>query len=403
MNIDLIPLISPLHTPERLVGQAEWLRQVETAGRFRFRTHPANRGQRGPLVVVWVRTGGTEHPFLDLFPALRGPVFLLANPGENSLAASLEILAWVRSQGRNGEILHGDPTGIGRRITLLGRCADARRRLGRERFGVIGEPSDWLIASRADNRLVKERWGSRIRTVNMDELLQAYHRERLSPAADREGPPATAGEGAGFSPGVQALRTALRSVARTHHLSGLTLRCFDLLEPLRETGCVPLAQLNDAGFPAACEGDVPSLFTMALGRHLGAGAGFMCNPAEADLAAGELVLSHCTVPFSMTTSRASETHFESGLGTAIRGVLPPGPCTLVRAGGPALDRFWVAPGEILENLRRPDLCRTQVRVRVAGGLAEMFDDPLGNHRVLFLGDHAGTFRAFLRYFAEPAR
>lgn len=403
MNIDLIPLISSLHTPERLEGQAEWLRLVEAAGGFRFRAHPANPSPKGPLTVVWVRTGGTEHPFLELFPALRGPVFLLANPGENSLAASLEILAWVRSQGRDGEILHGDPAAIGRRAALLGRCADARDRLGRERFGVIGEPSDWLIASRVDDRLVTARWGARVRAVNMDELLHAYHRERQGLAGDREASPADSCEEQGFSPATRALRTALRSVARVHRLTGLTLRCFDLLGPLRETGCVPLAQLNDEGFPAACEGDVPSLFAMALGRHLGAGAAFMCNPAEADLAAGEMILSHCTVPMSMTTARTLETHFESGLGEAVRGTLPPGPCTLVRAGGPALDRFWVAPGEILENLRRPDLCRTQVRVRVAGGLAEMFDDPLGNHRTLFLGDHTGAFRTFLRFFAGPAR
>ncbi|MBP7865907.1 MAG: hypothetical protein KA419_08135 [Acidobacteria bacterium] len=403
MRIDLVPLMSPLHTPDRLGGQAAWLRRVEASGRFRFRDHPADDVPRGPLAVVWVRTGGTERQFVERFPLLKGPVFLLANPGENSLAAALEILAWVRSRGRDGEILHGDPVGIGRRLALLGRCAAARSRLGRERLGVIGEPSDWLIASRADARLVKERWGARIRDVSLEELVRHCRREGQTPSGEGDAAWTDGGDGTGPTPGTRALRAALLSVARAHRLTGLTLRCFDLLGTLRETGCIPLAQLNDAGFPAACEGDVPSLFTMVLGRHLGAGAAFMCNPAEADLAAGEMVLAHCTVPLSMTTSRTVDTHFESGLGAAIRGTLPPGPCTLVRAGGPALDRFWVAPGAILENLRRPDLCRTQVRVRLDSGLAEMFDDPLGNHRVLFLGDHAGAFRAFLRYFAPPAR
>ena len=391
--VDVHPLSSRFHERERLRPQEAWLAAVEREGGLSFRLLGSGDRPEHPLSLVWVRTGGTEGTFRELLPRLCDPVFLLTNPGENSLAAALEILALIRSLGRRGEILHGTPGRLGRELAKLARCAGARARIAGARFGVFGEPSDWLVASGVDDAAVRERWGVEIVRHDLAPVLAACQ----PGAADGGDVPAVFG---GLDPAVARLYRFLLGSARREGLDGLTLRCFDLLQPLRQTGCVPLAVLNDEGVCAACEGDVPALFTMFLGASLGMGPGFMANPSGLDAETGEMVLAHCTVPLSMVSEPSFPTHFESGLGAAVRGRVPEGECTLARVGGRALDRYWFATGAVEENLARADLCRTQVRVRLRGdGVASLLADPLGNHRILFVGDHGETLRLFFRHFA----
>ena len=55
------------------------------------------------LDLIYVRTGGTEGQFLELLPRLRAqsskPFYLLTSGESNSLAASLEILSYLRRRG----------------------------------------------------------------------------------------------------------------------------------------------------------------------------------------------------------------------------------------------------------------------------------------------------------------
>ena len=59
--------------------------------------------------VVMVMTGGTEGLFLDKVKAgeidLKRPIYLVASGQSNSLAASLEILAYINQHGGKGEIV----------------------------------------------------------------------------------------------------------------------------------------------------------------------------------------------------------------------------------------------------------------------------------------------------------
>ena len=78
----------------------------------------------------------------------------------------------------------------------------------------------------------------------------------------------------------------------------------------------------------------------------------------------------CPVP--LATSPQATTHFESGLGVAVKGTLPPGSVTLLRIGGARLERLWVEEGYVLQEQGNgtewsPRLCRTQVRLALACG------------------------------------
>ena len=54
-----------------------------------------------------------------------------------------------------------------------------------------------------------------------------------------------------------------------------------------------------------------------------------------------------------------------------------------------MERLWLAEGDILRPGDEPDLCRTQVEIRLEDGAADqLLSDPLGNHLVMIRGHHA---------------
>jgi len=397
MNIGIIPLVSPMHDPLRLEHQMSWLREIERSGGLRFELGTPDQPPPTDLRLYFVRTGGTEQLFRALYRQITGSVYLLVYPGENSLAASLEILTYVLSMGGRGEIIQGTPSEIAERLILLTRSAHALKRLSQCRLGIIGRPSDWLIGSGVDADAVYMRWGSELVEVPMAEL-----RALIQPSAQHEDWLVKTAQSAtscvGHAPEsldwVQGIYTALRRIQEKYRLDGLTVRCFDLLNDFGQTGCLPLARLNDEGIPAACEGDVPALFGMTLASYLTGQAAFMANPASIDLEKNQMILAHCTVPMTLVSSFSLPTHFESGLGLGVRGKLFTGRCVLLRMGGAALDRYWLSGGEIVENLERSDLCRSQILVRADEDLGAMLANPLGNHRIVVPGEYAELFQTF---------
>ena len=159
------------------------------------------------------------------------------------------------------------------------------------------------------------------------------------------------------------------------------------------TGCLALSRLADEGIAAGCEGDIPSAVMLRWVGHLTGKPAWMANPSDLDARTGEILLAHCTVPLALVGAHRLKTHFESGLGVGIDGTFAPGPVTLLRLGGVQLDRWWGAEGHLFEDRHAPDLCRTQVRVRIPSArAAELLEAPLGNHVVLVPGHVLALFR-----------
>jgi len=66
--------------------------------------------------LIFIQSGGSEGLFLKHINQLKAPYYLLTSGSNNSLAASLEILTYINSIGETGEILHGSPEYIAKRI-----------------------------------------------------------------------------------------------------------------------------------------------------------------------------------------------------------------------------------------------------------------------------------------------
>ena len=125
--------------------------------------------------------------------------------------------------------------------------------------------------------------------------------------------------------------------------------------------------------------------------------GFQSNPAHIDPETGELLLAHCTIPLNMVERYELDTHFESGIGVAIRGFMKEGPVTVFKVDG-TLSRWFIAEGELLRCEARPNLCRTQAVVRLADKkLAHsMLTHPVGNHHILLPGHHGALLEEVMR-------
>ncbi len=367
MKIAVYTLTSELHD-ERAVeaGTHEFLEGLGIEYVFRGSDY-ADYGSH-PLSLIYVRTGGTEGIFLRLLPTLleksRQPFYLLTSGKSNSLAASMEILSYLRQKGIQGEILHGSNAYITGRIATLARVAEARQQLAGKKLGVIGRPSDWLISSGADYGVVREHLGIELVDISMQELL-----DDIDDCAIYEG---------------------LKKVICAHHLNGFTLRCFDLLTALKNTGCLALAKLNSEGYVAGCEGDVPAMLSMMIARSLTGVSGFQANPARINPDTGELLFAHCTIPLDMVERYELDTHFESGIGVGVRGYMKEGPVTLFKVSG-NLKRSFVAEGKLVGSTAEPDLCRTQqvIQLSDASQASYFLKNPIGNHHIVIPG-HIGS-------------
>ena len=359
------------------------------------------------LSLIFVRTGGTEGLFKDLLPTLQGlsrqPILLLTSGKSNSLAASMEILSYLRQEGLRGEILHGSPSYIRSRIEALSKVEEARRFLEYKTLGIVGHPSDWLISSEFDRDVILDKLGISLQYIPMEELLEEYSSLKDEVAeswnevvgrSGAEGPLSTPVKQA--LPGAYRLYKALLTLTTDYGLSGLTIRCFDLLTSIHNTGCLALARLNSEGYVAGCEGDVPAMLSMMIGRAVSGVSGFQANPSSIDPETGEIVFSHCTVPLDMVSSFGLDTHFESGIGVGIRGQLPSGPVTVFKVSG-NLSKHFVCEGELLRCEAKPDLCRTQTVLRLPASAASYFlTEPIGNHHIILPGHHAAVLEALLK-------
>lgn len=350
--------------------------------------------------LIYVRTGGTEGIFRSIFEkdgklTIPGekPVRLLTSGKSNSLAASMEILSYLNLKGFRGKILHGSAECIAKGLTApdsadvssIARAFDHHGILNGKRYGVIGKPSDWLISSNVDYGKARQVLGCEIIDIEMDEMVALVKTggtavpEGLNGInIPKYGHPITKES---FATAVNVYGAAKKLVEK-YGLDGLTIRCFDLLTAVGNTGCLALALLNSQGCVATCEGDVPAMLSMAVGRELYGQSGFQVNLSRVD--GDRLLFAHCTLPLDMSVSYSYDTHFESGIGVGIHGELP-----LVRTAhilklSADLENYIHEPVSIVENRYEDNLCRTQIVIEQHSALSTyMLTHPFGNHHVIF--------------------
>lgn len=346
------------------------------------------------FALLYVASGGSEGYFVQAFDQLKDRHCYILTSGEsNSLAASMEILSFLNKHGGSGEILHGDIQQIAEKIRLIANAHRAKAALKGKNLGVIGEPSDWLIACNYSPEAMMEKLGMGFVKIGMDELLaeiakKEYPENQYTQAFKSKGYKPEEVEKALYVYG------AVKRLCQKYDLSAVTVRCFDLLDTVYTTGCLALSILNDEGICGGCESDVPALLSMAV---LGAVTGepmFLCNPSRFDTKAGTAVFAHCTIPTTMLKNFCLNTHFESGIGVAVQGSFEEGDCTIFKCEGD-LSRWHAQEGHIIDTPFNNMLCRTQIKVCL-DDFSYFLTKPINNHHIICRGKHAAEIEAFFK-------
>ena len=113
--------------------------------------------------------------------------------------------------------------------------------------------------------------------------------------------------------------------------------------------------------------------------------GFQANPSRVDSDKNEIVFAHCTLPIDMALSYDVMTHFESGIGVALRGKMKETDITIFKLNA-NLKEYYVAEGKIIENLEEGNLCRTQIVIKL-NEVKYFLTAPHGNHHIIVYGKH----------------
>ena len=344
-------------------------------------------GEGLPLILV--QSGGSEGIFLkDVYPLFKGPYYLLTYGSCNSLAASLEILTFLKDRNESSEVLHGDYDYIASRIRLL---SEGNQRKIEARLGILGEPSDWLISSAVDKKQCQEKLGITLVDIPENEVIEAIKAVKLEEVRGEEN----------FDYDHAEIKKALRiyeglkTIVAKYDLKGFTIRCFDIIQAVKSSACLALALFNKDGILATCEGDVPAMLTAYLlldkyGIHA-----FQANPQWIDPVANTVELAHCTLPLDMTKKVVYDTHFESGIGVGIHGELDLGPVTIVKLSAD-MREFYCEEGTLTQNDYRKDRCRTQVKIALDAPVSYFLTSSLGNHHQIIYGHHKEEIKSYLQ-------
>lgn len=361
----------------------------------------SNKKEDYDLITVFVKTGGTENLFKNIYDKLEGKIILLATSLHNSLAASMEILSWVNTQGNKGRILHGKPKNIAEDLKNIIKVRETRNSLKNSKLGVIGEPSDWLIDSNIDKEIVKEKWGINVVDIKMSEVIEEYNHiddiraknllnEFTKNAIDIKEP--------SNNDLIKASKVyfALKNIVKRNNLDALTIRCFDLVTELETTGCLALSLLNNEGIVAGCEGDVPATVSMMIIYYLTEQIPFMANPVSLNIKNNKVKFAHCTIATKSVDNYVIRSHFETGIGVGIQGEVKKGDVTLFKLGGRDLNHVAYKNAELMTNLNSEFACRTQVLVDFENNdISYFLKNPIGNHHILVEGNYYNLINQFI--------
>ncbi len=83
-----------------------------------------------------------------------------------------------------------------------------------------------------------------------------------------------------------------------------------------------------------------------------------------------------------------------GIGVAVDGHLPKGRAMMFKVDAD-MERYFLSQIEILENLSRHDLCRTQIEIKLKEDVGYFLKEPCGNHHIITLQEDLPLVRDFM--------
>lgn len=397
MKINLIRLANSLDPKAPYLKDSETFIEDVNNELFEYGHELVKSEKSAQFSIIFIETGGSEQKFIKIYKNLKEPIVLMSNCKNNSLPALLEIKSFLEQNKIRYSLLFGKEKAIAKHIDELININSSVDKISGANLGVIGKPSDWLIASKVDYKQVKDLFGINLIDIDINELLEEVNNVKEDELPDIKELKNKWKDEVVLN-GALKIYVALKSIIYKYNLSGFTLRCFDLLANLKNTACLAFALLNQEGLIATCEGDIPALISMYFIKAATGKSSFQANPSYIDLYENEAIFSHCTVPLNMCKKYSLDTHFESGLGIGVKGELENTDVTVFKFTSNFKD-FILFNCKIIENTLYKNYCRTQIKVKFdEPDLLQLIDVPYGNHVCIVYGDITSTLITFLQLY-----
>ena len=340
--------------------------------------------------VVFVLTGGTEKNIIDNLGE-NNFILLLSTCKDNSNAAATEIMAYLNNNNLRAKNI--DVTDDKNLIVLnyYYTSLNALQLLKNKKIGLIGEVSDWLIASNIAFNTINDKFGIDVETIpwskrndyklkpKSDDFIQSFANTKTDLSIDA----------------TSQVYSLLKETIETHNFDAITVECFSLVVKESVTACLPLAYLNKLGIPAGCEGDMTAIVGKMFIQALLNDIPWMANIIRVNN--DILSFAHCTIPMQLVKNYSILTHFETGKGTAIQGDFIADNVTIMRFNQD-LTKVFIAEGKVIEHPRENYACRTQINVKISTESAKKIrEKPLGNHHLIIPGHHAALLSFACNY------
>ncbi|EPT34294.1 L-fucose isomerase, C-terminal domain protein [Bacteroidetes bacterium oral taxon 272 str. F0290] len=377
---------------------------------FKLYLVPLNKIDKIPVEeykMAFIATSRVENIITQYFDDLPYPIHLLCDGQQGSLTAALEVSTWIRNKGMKVHLIHGTTQTMVKQLLDHHWVFAARREIKTKRIGVIGFPSPWIIASNVDYLMTKRRLGIELVNIDPKQVLNLYDKvtdDEIGPMATQfvndaaeyhEGDPDALLKG-------MRLYKALKLLAEHNQLHALTFASSPMLDKINITGNVAASLLNNEGIITACEGDLQSVVTMMVAKILTGQSSFMGNVSFLNEEENTFVISHSSIPTSMTERYHIRNEASTEKGIAIQGVLNKQEVTVLKCGGECLDEYFVSRGKIIDNTELPFIGRTQLCVQMQKSIGYFYSCNLGNHHILLTGDHVQVIKEFMQLYESKS-
>lgn len=325
-------------------------------------------------------TGGSERAAIECVQDFRFYLLIACKEG-NSWASAVEARAWMQQHNITSILVDADNPEAAVIIEEFYYAVRSVRHLRGQKLGVVGSPSDWLVASTVSPYILHSRFG--IETVDIlwddivfDEIQQISPDFLRSFNVDGNNDQELLHSG--------KIYEGLASLVPFYSLNAISVECFPMVKQKGHTACLALAKLNAEGIPAACEADNVSAVGMMFVNAVCDTIPWMANTIH--YSSERVTFAHCTAPLNLLSNFKIDTHFETGRGQSIAGDIQGEEVTVVRFNS-VFDKVFITKAKIVARPRAKTACRTQVELAISESAAQYFSNgTFGNHHLVVPGN-----------------
>ena len=328
--------------------------------------------------ILFFLSGGSEQAAIQQVMAGKF-VLLIGSQHDNSYASASEVKAYLNAKNIPSLLLDEGEPETRAFLKNYQTVIIALRNLKGKRLGLIGQVSDWLIASAMPAELLDSTFGIKLNVIPWGELAHFSEYKASESFLDT-----FAHVKEFYLSDTAKVNEQLLYAIQKWKLDAITVECFPLVKKDKVTACLPLAKFNDNGIPAGCEGDLTAIAGMMLCKELTGIIPWIANINK--ITSNVCLFSHCTIAPGLVNNYSVMTHFETGEGTAIQGDFKSDVVTIFRFDN-QFRRAFIATTRVTGRPKLDTACRTQIEVKLTENeVMSLKNNPLGNHHLIFPGN-----------------